>query len=131
VDVLLKNSAGHAAEVELEFVGCAPATVALHLKLDGKPLRSDQVAAGPVGLNLMSNPTRLPLATLPAFVSPRPPPLLPSSTPRVHLWLGSSYEGDMNLDAGSDPAARLADRMLRDAGYSKGPDGPPRPRPRP
>lgn len=131
VDVLLSNKNGRPAEVELGFVGCGPSTIKLDLKLDGKPLRAAQVAVGPVGLALMPKPTRLPLASLPAFVTRRPPPLLPSATPRVHLWLGSAYEGDLNLDAGANSAARLADQMLRDAGYSKGPSPRRRPPERP
>ena len=131
VDLLLSNKNGRPAEVELGFVGCAAANIELNLQVDGKPLRAAQVAVGPVGLELMPKPSRLPLAILPAFVSHRPPPLLPSRTPRVHLWLGSAYEGDLNLDAGANSAARLADQMLRDAGYSKGPSARRRPPARP
>ncbi len=132
VDVELKNTKGRTAEAEIELVGCSAASVKLALKLDDKPLKQQQVVVGPVGLALMPKPpTRLLQASLPAFVSRRPPAQQPSTTPRVHLWLGSSYQGDLNLDGARGAAAKLADQMLRDAGYSKGPSKKNRPRPRP
>jgi hypothetical protein len=126
VSVLLRNQDGQPAEVELEFVGCPPSTIALALTVDGKPVHHDQIAVGPIGLELMPDPTRLPVTQLPALISRRPPPLLASGKPRLHLWLGSSWTGELDLGGGKGEAARLADQMLQDAGYSKG-----RRRPRP
>ncbi|MFH2009588.1 MAG: sulfatase [bacterium] len=120
VAVLLKNQDTLSSEVELEFVGCVASTIKLNLRLDGKPLTPRQVVVGPYGLRMMKDASRLPLADLPALISRRPPPLLPSPAARLHLWLGSSYSGGLDLDGGKDRAARLADEMLRDAGYAKG-----------
>jgi len=132
VAVLLQNQAGQPASVELEFIGCQPSSIALDLRLDGKPIRADQIAVGPIGLALMQAPDRLPLTRLPALVSRHPPPVLPSAQPRLHLWLGSSWSGALDLGGSKSEAARLADQMLRDAGYSKSPTRPhPHPRPRP
>ncbi len=124
VAVQLQSHPGQPAEAELEFIGCPPASVALALLLDGRALRPDEISAGPIGLELISDPTKLPLTRLPALTTRRPPPILPSAKPRLHLWLGSSWTGDLDLGGGKDEAARLADQMLKDAGYSKGPSGP-------
>jgi len=120
VAVLLKNKDAQASEVELEFVGCVASTIKLNLRLDGKQLTAKQVVVGPYGLKMMKDASRLPLAHLPALISRRPPPLLPSGAARLHLWLGSAYSGSPDLDGGKDRAANLADQMLRDAGYVKG-----------
>jgi arylsulfatase A-like enzyme len=121
VALQLQSPRGQAAEVELEFLGCPPASIALSLLLDGRAPRPDEISAGPIGLELISDPARLPLTRLPALTTRRPPPILPSPKPRLHLWLGSSWTGDLDLGGGKDEAARLADQMLRDAGYTKGP----------
>jgi hypothetical protein len=111
--------------MELAFQGCAPSTIRLDLKLNGKKLRGSQLVVGPAGLRLVRDPTRLPVTRLGAFASRRPPPVLQTDTPRVHLWLGSSWAGGLDLYGGaSNPAAKLADKMLQDAGYSKGPSKP-------
>lgn len=129
VTVSLESLNGRPAEVELELVGCEPASVAFALTLDGAPVKAEQISVGPIGLELMSSPTALPLSHLPALVSSRPPPLLPSETPRLHLWLGSSFAGEVDPGEQMGEAAKLADQMLRDAGYSRGPGQPGQPPP--
>jgi hypothetical protein len=127
VAVQLKSRDGVAAEVELEFISCLPSSIKLDLRLDGRPVQSHQIAIGPIGLSLMQDPGRLPLSRLAALISRTPPPILPSATARLHLWLGSSYGGSLDIGSASkQQAARLADQMLRDAGYSKGPRRGPR-----
>jgi hypothetical protein len=130
VALLLEAPGTRPAGVEVEFVGCPASSIALDLTLDGKPLKAHQVMAGPYGLRLVDQPTRLPLGHLPALVSRRPPPLGSPNLPQVHLWLGGSDTGAFELDgSGGSQAGKLADQMLRDAGYAKGPGGSPVPAP--
>ncbi len=121
LELRLANTGGRPAEAEVELRGCPSSSIRLALRLDGKPLETSQVVAGPAGLALMPQPPdRLPSNRLPAFVSLRPPVLLASPVPRVHLWLGSTYQEDPDAAVGQGAASRLADQMLRDAGYSRG-----------
>lgn len=124
VTVRLESRAGRPTEVALELVGCPAQRLRFHLRLDGQPVTARQLLAGPIGLALLERPDRLPPARLAGLLSRRPPPALGASpTPHVHLWLGSPGSADaldLEPDQGS-AAAHLADQMLRNAGYAKGP----------